>query len=282
MSQENVKGLKFAILPTGRGENDPGFNFHGYAFGDMYNKDRPREWMSFPLFCVLIRHPDLGNILYDCGPGIGDENEEHCRRSHEAFISNPAIMTRDEFVDRRLQQIGLSTDDIDMILISHFHWDHVGGMELFKGTKAIKNVYAPEKDFEYALKMTHISSKGYSDGLYFRWNIDIDGCEYHLIREDQEFARGIDLLLLEGHTPAVMGLILHCEEKTYIFPSDAITAQLNFGPPVVPPGNIYDSLGFYRTVDKVRKLQQKYNAEMVYQHDPWQEMTNCTEPTFFC
>jgi len=265
-----VKGLEFAILPNGHGDNDPGYNFFGYNFGDLKDTARQREWMQFPLFCVLIKHPDYGYIMYDTGPGFGDEVAENGRRPYQAYIENPAYIERDEFVDRRLDQLGLSVNDINAIIISHFHWDHAGGLEQFCGTKAIKNVYAPKAEFEYALRVTHVSSKGYSDFVYYRQNIDVEGCEYHLIDEEGEFAPGIEMILLEGHTPAVLGLILHCESRTYILPSDAVTSSLNYGPPTRYPGSAYDSLGFVRSVERLHKLQKKYDAEIIFQHDPWQ------------
>ena len=263
-----IKGLEFAIFPTGRGDNDPGYNFFGYKFGDLNDTTRQREWMKFPLFCVLIKHPDIGYIMYDTGPGFGDEID-NARRPHQAFIENPAYLERDEFVDRRLNQMGLSVNDISSIIISHFHWDHAGGLEQFCGTKAIQNVYAAKAEFEHALNVTHVSSKGYTDFVYYRQNIDVEGAEYHLIKEEEEFAPGIEMLLLPGHTPAVLGLVLHCEEKTYILPSDACTSSLNFGPPIRYPGSAYDSLGFVNSVERLHKLQKKYNAEMIFQHDPW-------------
>lgn len=264
-----IKGLEFAILPTGWGDNDPGYNFFGYQFETLTEPSVQRKWMRFPLFCVLIKHPDLGYIMYDCGPGLGDEVAENGRRPYQAFIENPAYVERNEFVDERLLQMGISKEDINAIIISHFHWDHSGGLELFCGTKAIKNVYASKKEFRHALYLTHLSSKGYTDFVYFRENIDVEGCEYHMIDEECEFAPGIEVLLFSGHTPAVLGLILHCEEKTYIFPSDAVTSSLNYGPPTRMPGSAYDSMGFVKSVERLHKLQKKYNAEIIFQHDPW-------------
>jgi len=42
---------------------------------------------------------------------------------------------------------------------------------------------------------------------------------------------------------------------------------MNYGPPVNTPGLVYDSLGFINSVEKVRKLQKKYNAKVVFGHD---------------
>jgi hypothetical protein len=68
---------------------------------------------------------------------------------------------------------------------------------------------------------------------------------------------------------------------TIIFPSDALGMQKNFEEPPVLPVGIYDSLGFYRTVEKVRKLQRRYDAKLIHPHDPEQFNTLKTSPAYY-
>jgi N-acyl homoserine lactone hydrolase len=273
-----MKGLEFAIIHNGWGENDAGYNFLGYNFGTVDNKQRERAWMRFPIFCILIKHPDAGYIMFDCGPGPGEEID---RRPKEYRDINPMIIKREEYIDERLRQLGLSVNDISSIIISHCHWDHIGGLEFFKNTKAIKNVYVNGKNFAYGLTATHKSSKGYTDGLYFKQNIDVEGAEYKLLDEDIELFPGVSLMMFGGHTPGVMGLMLELESGMYIFPSDEITASICFYEPAIKPGNIYDSLSFDRSLKKLRELQKKYNATMIFSHDPWQFPTYKVSPEFY-
>ena len=262
-----MKGLEFAIIENGHGENDAGYNFAGYHFGTVDDKYKERVWMEFPLFCVLVKHPTEGYIMFDVGPGLGDESD---RRPPSVMQSHPAFIKREEFIDERLKQLGLSVHDISTIVISHCHWDHYGGLELFKGTKAIKNVYMSERDFAAGLVATHRTAKAFSDLGYFKVNFEVEGVEYNLISEDMELAPGIDLIHLDGHTPGIIGMILHLESGVYIFPSDAINSSLNFGPPIIQPGLVYDTRAVVKTTERLRTLQKQYNAAIIFPHDPWQ------------
>jgi RNase P/RNase MRP subunit p30 len=47
------------------------------------------------------------------------------------------------------------------------------------------------------------------------------------------------------------------------------------------PGLIYDSLGFVDTVEKVRKLQRKYNAKIIFGHDAKQFSELKLAPEFY-
>jgi len=273
-----VKGLEFAILPHGHGENDAASNFSGYHFGDVNDKYRQRVWMSFPFFSVLIKHPTEGYIMFDTGPAVGDDGD---RLPKEKNIVNPLIIKREEFLDERLKQLGLSVNDISTIILSHCHWDHMGGISFFAGTKAIKNVIAPAKDFAAGLVATHRTAIGYSEPAYYKVNFEIEGVEYKLINDDMELAPGIDLVVLEGHTPAIIGVMLHLESGLYIFPSDAVGSKLNYGPPIVQSGIVYDTLGVIRTTERLYRLEKQYHATVIFPHDPWQFETLKTAPYFY-
>lgn len=152
--------------------------------------------------------------------------EECDRRPAEHRRINPVEVRRDQYVDEGLKKLGLTVDDISAIVISHCHWDHIGGLEFFKGTRAIRNVYVPYADFAHALVQTHRTPAGYSDSGYYRRNLDVEGAEFHLLEEETTLFPGVDVLLLEGHTPAVAGLVLHLDSGNYILPSDAVTAEV--------------------------------------------------------
>ena len=266
-----MKGLEFALLPTGLSSNDMAYNYLGLNFATYDNKTRGNGWFEAPLHCVLIKHPS-GYYMYDVGVGLGDDGERRPEAHRNVTHLN---ITREEYVDKRLESLGLSVNDISGIIISHCHWDHFGGLMFFKGTKAIKNIWTSKGDYAQGLVSTHANARGYAEpcDYYYKENFEVEGAEFRFIEEDTEFLPGVELLLLEGHTPGVLALVLHCEENTYIFPNDTIAAAENYYDPIIKPGSTYDSLGYMRSVKRIRKLQEKYNAKIIFPHDifHWQD-----------
>ena len=246
-----MKGIQFAILRCGVGVPD----LKAVDEGAWY-------------YCVLIKHPTAGYLMYDVGVGPADDSF----RRPEAHIKQcPLGITRDEYLDKNLEKLGLTVNDINGIIISHCHWDHFGGLTFFKGTEAIKNVYVYEEDFKQGLMQSHRTAKGYVEpcDFYYRWNFDVEGAEFKILPGDCEPFPGIELKVLKGHTKAgVMCMVLHAEDGTYIFTSDTIPRRENYED---PDGNVHfttiDVDAFKQSVEIVKELEKKYHATMFFPHD---------------
>ncbi len=259
-----MKGLKFTILSHGYIENDMAWNVAMACPATKSNRNPKPQWIQAPSYSVLIFHPEAGYILYDSGPCPGDEKNRRPSSMADIF---PLYIKREEFLDGQLQKVDLSVEDISLVVLSHMHWDHSGGMEFFKNKSRVQKVIAPREDFSFGLTETAAPYRVSEECAYFRKNYEFDNLDYKLISRDQNLYEGIDMILLPGHTPAVLGLVLHLESKTYIFPSDAINNHLNYGPNAKPPGIIYDTLGFKDTVQKVMEIEKRYNAQIIFPHD---------------
>lgn len=273
-----MKGIRVYIQPHGYIENDLAWNILNPRLATVNNKKVVSEWLAFPTFSVLIEHPEMGWILYDTGshPDVLKN-----RLPEEARSSFLYVAKNEDFLDARLKSIGLIAQDIKTIIISHLHWDHVGGLYLFAGTIAGSNVLVGEEDFKHALFVTHISQQKFVDG-YLRDDFELPGITYHPIKEDTELAKGIEIISLSGHTPQILGLVVHLEHTgTIVFTSDAFSMRENFGPPPRLPGIIYDSRAFYATFEKVWKIKNKYHAEIVHPHDPNQFSTLRISPAYY-
>lgn len=222
----------------------------------------------WPLNCyaVLIQHPLLGNILYDTGI---DVNWKH--RWPRNLISDYPVH-QSWSLKEKLLEIGLYPDDIDLLIISHLHFDHAGNLHLFRQTKAGQNVMIQEAEAKHAFMRANIFDPArieYRGDGYVRHEFNgLDGISFHLVDGDTELADDVKLLLLPGHTPGTMGLTVRTEHTgTAIFPSDAIYNAANFGPPAVLPGMCARPLEYGESIEKCRKIAQEEHGIIFYSHD---------------
>ena len=112
------------------------------------------------------------------------------------------------------------------------------------------------------------SSNPKDHGAYVKADIEIPLNKLHLIEDDYSLNKNIRLISLPGHTPGILGLMVHLEnEGTLIFPSDALYTQENFGPPTKMSGIVYDSVSFRDSIEKIRKLQKQCGAKVMFSHD---------------
>jgi len=269
--------IKFSILKHGIIENDLSWNTVMANPGTVHQKNPPAIWGKFPCFSVLIYHPTAGWILFDCGVCPGDERD----RLPASFTDYyPLYASEEDYLENRLKSVGLTADDIDLVILSHTHWDHMGGAGLFSNTKAGKRILTSEADYSYGIAHSHASLTGI-DGGYIKKNFDFEGIGFEFVDEDCEIADGVRLIAFGGHTPCVLGLMLTLDSGTYIFPSDAVISRVNYGPPVRSSAFMYDSLAYAAAIKKLRKLETEFNAKIIFSHDYEQFCTLKLAPYFY-
>ena len=271
-----MNGISFTLFSLGWAQNDMAMNLNGPNWATVHDKEPTARWWDVAYLAVLIHHPTAGYILYDTGHYIGNTEDRLPPGLKEIGIYH---VEREDLIDKQLERVGLSVNDIDSIILSHGHFDHVGGVGFFSGTKAGKNVYISQVEMETALLNALQQPGGYQDS-YFRGDFEFPEIQYHFIQEG-EFAPGIELISLEGHTQGSLGLMVHCDGGTYIFPSDAVYTTKNYGPPAILPGFAADTLGFYRSIEKLYTLEKKYNAKVIFPHDAEQLRSLKTAPYFY-
>ncbi len=90
-----------------------------------------RSWVRLPLQVFLIEHRD-GLVLFDTGidPAIMTDNR-YIKQAIGRFLL-PRIfklhITESDRIDHVLADTGVAASDIRMAVISHLHFDHVGGI----------------------------------------------------------------------------------------------------------------------------------------------------------
>jgi glyoxylase-like metal-dependent hydrolase (beta-lactamase superfamily II) len=81
----------------------------------------------FPALVALIRHPAAGAILFDTGYGTA-LIEAHGLAPALYRRLLPVSLPGDERLDRQLVQRGIAPADLALVVLSHVHPDHIGGL----------------------------------------------------------------------------------------------------------------------------------------------------------
>lgn len=218
-------------------------------------------------YMVLVQHPKLGNVLFDTG--IDDDWENNWPKN----LAEDYPVHTNCSLKEKLGELGLYVDDIDMIIISHLHFDHDGNLRMFRGTKAGKNGVVVQMEeakhgFMCANRYDPAVIKYRGDG-YVRHEFNgLDGISYKIIQGDVKLADDLELILLPGHTPGTMGMVVRTEKTgTAIFPSDGIYNHINYGPPAVLPGMCARPLEYGASIEKCRKIAEAEHGQIFYSHD---------------
>jgi glyoxylase-like metal-dependent hydrolase (beta-lactamase superfamily II) len=93
--------------------------------------------VDFPSCCALIRHPQAGWILFDTG--YAEHFFTATRQLPERLyaMALPVNLPPEEHLLAQLAKRGLSAADIKMVVVSHYHGDHVAGLKDFPAARFV-------------------------------------------------------------------------------------------------------------------------------------------------
>lgn len=251
--------MKLYILNTGYLETDKNNIVGGATVGTRSKPIVENQWIKLPVMTFLI-DTGSGYILYDTGSNPEAMNGYWPIGLQEIY---PLYQTKEERLENQLALCGVKPEDIKTVVISHMHLDHAGNLHLFKHA----DVYVPAEDFRQAQAQVHLNPDPATHGGYVKADLDVEIKQYHLVDQDFELMPGVEVITLPGHTPGLLGLVVHLDGGTIIIPQDCVYSAENYGPPAKVSGLLYDTLSFFKSIEKVRALEKKYNAKVIYAHD---------------
>jgi len=239
-----------------------------YVMSNGLADDFPREAMAStgapldPSDCVTIPTPtyliEYGNglILYDTG------------WTGRMPLTFP--YSDDDVVTSTLARIGVAPEQVDTLILSHLHIDHAGHIEPFSSAEVIVS------KVEYDSVMSAYAA-GDLPGTYIKADVEAwisagDGIRWKFVDSEYEildFVPGVKLVTLgSGHAYGMIALLLELEHTgNVLIVSDAIYGALNAGPPVLPPGVIFDPDGWRKSFDFLMDVASRTGAQLWYGHD---------------
>jgi glyoxylase-like metal-dependent hydrolase (beta-lactamase superfamily II) len=254
----NQTVTKVSIIPCGAMHADlawlllkPGVTLHG-----VQNKHASVVWSEVPTHAVLVETPE-GKLLWDTSCPR-DWEQRWAPAGLQGFFPYDMV-NEDEYLDSRLNAMGVGLDEIDYVVLSHLHIDHAGNARLFNNTNTRLICSDVEKKFAFGFE-------GPFSGGHLK--ADYENLLLETIAGDTEVLPGVTLIQTPGHTPGCMSMQVDLVDSgTMIFTSDAVFMGASYGPPVFPGALINNLEQFYSSVEKLRDIQEKTSAMMVFGHD---------------
>ena len=266
MVNVNNQGIKLYVLDNGRMRMDKNLMIAGSNQATLDNPNAPNEMFEFPIYTVFIDHPEA-KILFDtaCNPNSMGENGRWINQTQKAF---PYTADESCYLPNRLEQINVDPSEVDYVVASHLHLDHAGCLEYF--TNATVIVHDDELN---GTMQTY--ARNQKAGAYIWADIDAwikNDLTWKTIKpyeDNLEIVKGVKVLNFgSGHAWGMIGLEVETQELgTLILASDAIYTAESIGDILKPPGILYDSIGWARSVEKIKRLAKEKNAQIWFGHD---------------
>jgi N-acyl homoserine lactone hydrolase len=165
----------------------------------------------------------------------------------------------------QLARCGLTPGDIDLLVITHGHIDHVGGIGEFPGVPIV--IGAAERA---------LPRPSYWGGVR---PMDWPEAEYVTLTEDREICAGLSLLLVPGHAPGQLAALVHLP---------VTGAALLTGDAVSRPAEIAEGFAGAEepaaaraSAARLMALAAEARAVVIWGHDPAQWPVQRKAPEFY-
>jgi glyoxylase-like metal-dependent hydrolase (beta-lactamase superfamily II) len=212
-----------------------------------------------PCPSFLIEH-ERGLVLFDTGfdPRGLDDMAAYYPQIAKVL---PMVGTRDLGVDRQLAGLGYKPSDIGYVIQSHLHFDHAGGMYLFKDSTFLMG----RGEMAFALQAHDKAAHG-----FFRVEDILPTRHYDWIETAHDFDLfgdgSVVLLSSPGHTPGSLALFVRLPNQNIILSGDVCHFPLELEMGII--SNAFDSpAAATASVRRLRMIGRAWDAKIWIQHE---------------
>ena len=216
--------------------------------------------IQIPITMWVLDHPK-GLVVYDTGNNVAISDGQcltHWVQAMCDFLKPD--QTRADVIDKQLEKLGYSVDDVKIVITSHSHLDHIGNIEMFPNAihviqkKELYQAWWPEK---FQRGGAHVLAD-YDDAREFNY-MELDG-DYDLFGDGS-----VMILFTPGHTMGHQSVKLQLPETgTVILTQDAIWMEENLEG--YPAGLNYSILDYTNSLNRLKMMSAVEGAPMWFGH----------------
>ena len=220
--------------------------YHRY---DAYGE--PDQAVNLDFFFWLARNGER-TVLVDCGFDDVRTRERGYRQD-----THPLAL---------LERLGVQAEDVDHVVLSHMHFDHIGNVDLFP--RATFSIARAELEFwtgPYADR-EHLAIAGNTTEIALVDRLSQEG-RVQLIEAASEVLPGIRTTPVRGHTAGQLITEVSGRTGPIVLASDAIHfyEEMHLDRPF---WLFCDLEGMYRGYDMLRRIEARPGTTVVAGHDP--------------
>jgi glyoxylase-like metal-dependent hydrolase (beta-lactamase superfamily II) len=238
-----VLALRYAF----RDDNTASNTFYRY---ELY--DEPEQSYPMDYFFWVVRN-SRRTVLVDCG-----YTPQRAQERGRTLTATPSEL---------LARVGLNAADVDHVVLSHMHWDHIGNVDLFPN--ATFSIARREFEFwrgPYGHRPCLALALG-DEELAAVEGLETAGRLFQLEDDTREIYPGIRLIVSPGHTPGQLLTDVSTGGGSIVLASDALhyTDEMTLDRPF----HVFTELaGMYATYQLLRSMAARPDTTVIAGHDP--------------
>jgi len=257
-----IGSYRLHLLDVGRFRLDGGAMF-GVVPKVLWEKKKPADEKNRILMStnLLLIEGEGRKILVDTG--IGTKFDEKFQQIYAVDYSQHSL-------EKALQAINLTLADITDVILTHLHFDHAGGSTYRDAEGQIQptfpeaTYYIQKAQYEWAHRRNEKDRAS-----YFPENYDPlrERGQLKLLEGSVELFPGIEMLVVNGHTPQHQMVLVSDSERRVLFAGDLIPTSAHIPVPWVMAYDLYP-LNTIEEKKRILKQATEKNWVVIFEHDP--------------
>ena len=255
---------------------------------DCFVQGAAHEPFDVPIPYFLIQYKGK-NILFDTGLHKDDKDGHLLPRLVSAYTPE---FTEDQLSYNAIRKVGVEPEDIDILILSHLHFDHAGCIDKFPNATVIvrKSEYDYVRRPEYYMAHTYYSDEAPAltteidaDGKAIDPK-DLQGTKWFFLKDKEDdrfdlFRDGrIVIYFTPGHTVGHQSLYVRTDEDgEFMLCADASYTRENVDNTSLP-GVVENNIDFLQNL-RLFQLMEKTGVKIITGHDPeeWKSFRHAPE-----
>jgi glyoxylase-like metal-dependent hydrolase (beta-lactamase superfamily II) len=209
-----------------------------------------------PYFMYVVTHPQ-GNVLFDSGahPDLGTDPRS---RLGDAAADFDVRMSPEDAIEQRLASIGMTPRDIDVVIQSHLHFDHAGGLAWLTHAP----ILVQREELAFARRPPI-----YQQLIYVQQDFAMDLQWRELDGDHDVFGDGrLMLISTPGHTRGHQSLLVRLDGGTVFLLADA-TYLLGKMRARSLPGVLWSPDAMIASWERIEKIERSEHARLMATHE---------------
>lgn len=218
----------------------------------------PGARMTVPVPAYLVELADGERLLIDTGMPLDALEGKAVFGDRMRPVGGAGA-----YVGNALRALGVAPESISLVVATHFHFDHAGGLDAFAGA----TIVAQRRAVEAAR----------AGSAWERRLVDAPGRQWRLVDGDVDLVEGVRLLETSGHTIGHQSVLIDTGKRRILLAIDCIytRAQYESG----DWGAFVDPRAAVTSAERLRDVARKEGADLIYGHDiaQWQTLRHAPE-----
>ena len=213
--------------------------------------------VRIPYYFYLVVH-ERGPVLIDCGAHPALAVDPVARLGPQAEMS-AVVMSATEDVSSRLGSVGLSTGQVEHVVLTHLHYDHCGGLSALPSATAY--VQASERAFAAQPPVYQRPAYVELDWMNHRNWRELDG-EFDLFDDGS-----IRIIPTPGHTPGHQSVLVRVRGRTLLVVGDAAYHPAKMRERKLP-AYLWNPDQLVASWERIEECEADLGAELLFSHFP--------------